>query len=119
MENQNNEAPLGGIFVALGLIVGAMYGSSIGDFAGLIIGAIVGAGLGQIVENIIFRLIMFALGVLWFFARSAFWKSFWEGFREGTNSSTAQPEPSELLAALPHNLQLTLTEITPYLGLLS
>ena len=116
MSKNEDEAPLGGVFILIGMVVGVLYGYSFGGLLGAFIGFFIGGALGQFVENLVFRLIMFALAVLWFLIRAAFW----QGVSDGINSSITQPDSTpELVAFLPQDFFIFTAEITHHLGLIS
>lgn len=97
MSKEDSNGPLGGIFTALGALVGTAYGATIADAPGGFLGIFIGAWLGNIIEHIVFRLLMVALFVIMILARQAFFEAIFDG------AHTADPViPTESIAEVRH-----------------
>jgi hypothetical protein len=78
MKNQHDRPELGGVFVAIGAVGGALMGIQAGTtgeeaLVGGLVGLVVGAGIGRIVERVLFKMFVLGFTLLMIYLRLKAW----------------------------------------------
>ena len=110
MGTQSDEASFGWFFAIIGGTVGFAYGGALAEMGGAIVGLAAGAWLGLIVGNIVYRLIIVALLIVFIVARQAFFDAMFAGTHPTEPQQTDQAI-SEIITPPPVPTDLPSTEV--------
>jgi hypothetical protein len=78
MKNHHDRPELGGVFVVVGAVGGALMGIQTGttgeeSLVGGLVGLVVGAGVGRLVERVVFKLLVLGFTLLLIYLRFKAW----------------------------------------------